>query len=339
MRASSLRHFLRDRRGVVAVAFALSLLPALGVTGAGIDYARTATIASALQAEADAFALSGHDAADRDAVESAARQAILARLGDAVHGLSVETRTVPRAGGVTEHEVTVSARVPLRIVSVVPGMPDDLRVEAVAVARALTRVVTPEPPLVQLSHEAADYNQIYAYCFDPARNGLGNGVGAEGQRSKMTLIADNGGSDIAYRMPVCAEGESLSLRLRNVRNARTRPQKWNDPAAEQYDYYSDTTITPGNAVKLNFPKDADVAETVFCATLDVCHDGAGGVLPRGKHRNPHAANKPCREGAFLFYGFEDRPSPRFRGDSDFDDIRIILGCSVTTEEAELVLVR
>ncbi|MGP9820349.1 TadE/TadG family type IV pilus assembly protein [Salinarimonas sp. NSM] len=339
MRPRCLRRFLRDRSGVVAVAFALSLLPALGVTGAGIDYARSAAVASALQAEADAFALSSHDAADRDAVAAAAKQAILARLGDQVRDVAVETRAVPRADGGTEHEVTVSADVPLSIVSAVPGMPDVLRVEVVAVARALNRVVTPEPPLVQLSHEAADYNQIWAYCFDPERRGLGNGVGAQGQRSRMTLIADNGGSEIAYRMPVCAEGESLSLRLRNVRNSRTRPERWNNPNVEQYDYYSDTTITPGNAVKLNFPKDADVAETVFCETLDICHDGAGGVLPRGKHRNPHAANKPCREGAFMFYGFEDRPSPRFNGDGDFDDIRIILGCSVTEEEAELVLVR
>ncbi|MGJ3262626.1 MAG: hypothetical protein ACFE0R_05250 [Salinarimonas sp.] len=339
MPTTHLRSFAGDSRGAVAVAFALSLLPVLGVTGAGVDYARTATVEAALQAEADAFALHSHDAADQDAVSAAAKQAILARHGADVRDLAVATRAVPRPGGGTDYEVRVSAAVPLRIVSAVPGMPDTLRVEVVAVARGLTRVVTPEPPLVQLSHEAADYNQIFAYCFDPDRNGLGNGVGAEGQRSQMTLVADNGGSDITYRIPVCAAGESLSLRLRNVRNARTRPHLWNAPNAEQYDYYSDTTITPGNAMKLNFPKDADVAETVICETLDVCHDGEGGVLPSGKHRNPHAANKPCREGAFIFYGFEDRPGPRHKGDRDFDDIRIILGCSVTTEEAELVLVR
>ena len=41
----------------------------------------------------------------------------------------------------------------------------------------------------------------------------------------------------------------------------------------------------------------------------------------------------------MFFGFEDRPSPRFKGDRDFDDIRLVLSCPVREEESRLVPVR
>lgn len=336
-----LQAFLRDRRGALAVVFALTLLPVLGVTGAAVDYSTLNAAHASLQARADAIALGTIDETDLATVEADATRMIAQALGDGVSDVEVRARHLREpAGGASEYEVTVSADVPLRVVGVVPGAPKAVRVVAVAVARGETRIVSPPPPFVQLSHEAADYNQIFAYCFAPDRKGLGNGVGAEGSRRNMTLIADNGGTEYDFEMPVCDEGESLSLRLRNVRNARTKPRLWEDPKAEQYDYYSDTTISNGNAWKLNFPKDADVAETVLCDVLEQCLPGTPeSLLPSGKNRNPHAATRPCAEGKFMFFGFEDRPSPRHRGDRDYDDIRIVIGCPVRREEAQLVLVR
>jgi hypothetical protein len=330
--------FYDDRRGVMAVTFALSLLPVIGVTGAAIDYGILAATQTSLQARADEIALRTIEASDLEAVETQAEDTIAQAFGDAVRDVDVRARRLPGRG--SDYEVTVSADVPLKVISAVPGTPKSVRVVTVAVARGETRIVSPPPPFVQLSHEAADYNQIFAYCFDSDRPGLGNGVEAEGARRNMTLIADNGGTTYDFDMPVCDDGETLSLRLRNVRNARSKPERWEDPLAEQYDYYSDTTISNGNAWKLNFPKDADVAETVLCDTLDECLPGTDeSLLPSGKRRNPHAATRPCAEGKFMFLGFEDRPSPRFKGDRDYDDIRIVLGCPVRQEESYLVLVR
>lgn len=337
-----LHAFLRDRRGAIAVVFALTLLPVMSMTGAAVDYSSLTATEASLQAKTDAIALRTIGASDLRSVETDAERLIAQAFGDGVRNVDVRARRIPTPGGKgdQDYEVTVSADVPLRLISAVPGAPKAVRVVTVAVARGEARLESPPPPFVQLSHEAADYNQIFAYCFDADRQGLGSGVGAEGTRRNMTLIADNGGTVYDFEMPVCDEGESLSLRLRNVRNARTKPHLWEDPNATQYDYYSDTTLSNGNAWKLNFPKDADVAETVLCDTLEQCLPGTEeSILPSGKHRNPHAATRPCAEGKFMFFGFEDRPSPRHRGDRDFDDIRIVIGCPVLREEAQLVLVR
>jgi len=332
--------FRHDRRGAMAAAFALTLLPVIGITGAAVDYGRLNATRASLQASADAIALRTIDDGDLATVETQAAETIAQAFGGQVREVEVRARRLSGGRAASGYEVTVSADVPLRMISAVPGAPKTVRIAAVAVARGETRIVSPPPPFVQLSHEAADYNQIFVYCFDADRKGLGNGVGAEGTRRHMTLIADNGGTTYDFVMPVCDDGETLSLRLRNVRNARTRPARREDPLAEQYDYYSDTTVSNGNAWKLNFPKDADVAETVLCDTLDECLPGtAQSLIPSGKHRNPHAATRPCAEGKFMFFGFEDRPSPRFKGDRDFDDIRLVLGCPVREEESRLVLVR
>ena len=54
-----LRGLIGDRRGGVALIFALSLIPLIGFTGVAIDYARLVHMKTTLQAAADAAAISG----------------------------------------------------------------------------------------------------------------------------------------------------------------------------------------------------------------------------------------------------------------------------------------
>ena len=49
--------FWRNERGGVAIAFALSAIPMIGVAGLAVDYMRASEVRSALQVEADAAAL------------------------------------------------------------------------------------------------------------------------------------------------------------------------------------------------------------------------------------------------------------------------------------------
>lgn len=49
-----IRHFVRDRRGNIAVIFALSCVPLITVIGCAVDYARATQVRSKLQAAADA---------------------------------------------------------------------------------------------------------------------------------------------------------------------------------------------------------------------------------------------------------------------------------------------
>lgn len=328
--------FLSERRGTTAVAFGLTLLPVMGLVGAAVDSARVGTTRELLQAQTDMIALRGIDTNRAEAYASLSEATLRDMLGPRVDDVRVTVRHVAGPREKNDFEVVVRASVPVPMLSAVPGVPGTVEVVTVAVSRGERRLHTPPPAFVQLSHEAADYNQLYAYCFTPAKPGLGSGVGAAGVRGPMTLIADNGGTKYDFVMPVCNEGETFSLRLRNVRNARTNPARWNDPRAEQYDYYSDTTESNGNALKLNFPKNSDIVETVLCDTLAQCDPTSReSIIPSGRHRNPHAATRACTAGKFMYYGFEDRPN----GDRDFDDIRIVVGCSVRESDPTLVLVR
>lgn len=336
---SSLRRSADDSSGNIAVIFALTLMPLMAVAGASVDYSRAIGVTAGMQKEIDAAAL--RIAAERGAGD------------DTIHGVvEIEPFSIASASNLTakgrwisdsDFEITAEAQVPLSILSGLPGLPETLSVSTLAVARVRLDDLD-KPLMVQLNHEAGDYNQIYAYCFRPKRRGLGNGIGPiPGDRAQMTLIADNGGSTYEFEMPHCEDGENLSFRLRNVRNARTRPTLWNDPSAEQYDHYSDTTRTLGNGnganpEKMNFPADVNPVETVLCDTLDECKPVTeGGVIPVGRQRNPHAATKGCQPGKLIYYGWEDRPPPKFGSDRDYDDIRIILNCAETKQRTVLLV--
>src|ERR1044072_36949 len=51
------RNFIQDRRGAVAPIFALAIIPVIGLVGMAVDYSRTNSIRTALQASLDATAL------------------------------------------------------------------------------------------------------------------------------------------------------------------------------------------------------------------------------------------------------------------------------------------
>jgi Flp pilus assembly protein TadG len=51
------KSFVRDKRGTIAVVFAVSLVPVLGLTGAAVDYTRATQTRGKLQAAADAAAI------------------------------------------------------------------------------------------------------------------------------------------------------------------------------------------------------------------------------------------------------------------------------------------
>ena len=54
---SSLRTFRHDRRGNVAMIFALAIIPLIGAVGSAVDYSRANSARSAMQAALDSTAL------------------------------------------------------------------------------------------------------------------------------------------------------------------------------------------------------------------------------------------------------------------------------------------
>ena len=124
--------FRHDRRGAMAAAFALTLLPVIGITGAAVDYGRLNATRASLQASADAIALRTIDDGDLATVETQAAETIAQAFGGQVREVEVRARRLSGGRAASGYEVTVSADVPLRMISAVPGAPKTVRIAAVA---------------------------------------------------------------------------------------------------------------------------------------------------------------------------------------------------------------
>jgi len=327
-----MRNILSDTSGSFSVAMAVSLVPLLAFSGVAVDYVRAATLRQKLQASVDTAALAGAAANTPDAagkVLALARDNMQVTLATdrSVSGFSVTGQWLSP----TDFETVASASIANSILTAVPGLPKASSVSVRAVARLYQPIVAGAPPRVsQLDPEAGDYNQTAVYCYDPTKR-----LEASRGRSLTTVIADNGGTTYSFTMPTCPQGATLSYKLRNVRNMRTTPARWNDPLAEQYEYFSDTTLE-GYRQTYNFGP-YEILETVLCDTLEQCKPRShGGVLPEGKNRTAQTATAACSPGKFMYYGWEDRPPNYGWTDRDYDDIRVIVECPTITRGARQV---
>lgn len=309
--------FWKERSGNFASMFAILAVPLIGAAGIAVDYSRALNVKSFIQAETDQAALAGARmgmSADTDFLSDYVRTATIGRYGAGnwIAGLQVTgSWETP-----TDFRVVSQGKVPVTLLSAVPGFPAGIDLDVSAVARAAEpRMIYTAPEVAELDPEAADYNRIYVYCYDPVRN----------ERHHMTAIADNAGTTYAYEMPRCDGGQAMSFRLMNVRDARTRRGQWDNPRAERYDYFSDTVVAAG-VEEYDF-QGWDIVETVLCDTRAQCRPvSQGGIIPEGRERKPQRASGACQPGKFMYYGFEDRPPGRGWTDRDYDDIRIVISC-------------
>lgn len=330
---------VRDRGGNVAMTFALSMVPIAGLIGAALDYSFAADVRSFMQHRADSAALNVVAAVSPG--DNSTGAALVGMVKTETAGrFEASAKNIVVTGSwlnATDFEVVATAKVDTAILSALPGMADKVAVRARSVARVSNgnNVTSELPTLAQLDPEAADYNRIYAYCFDKTKkNDANNG------RTQMTAIADNAGTKYNFMMPTCSKGETISYRLYNVRNSRTNPAQWESGSADRYDYFTDTTMK-NDVYSYNFEDDLEILETVICDTIDKCKPKSkGGVIPEGRERTPETAKGACSSGKYIYYGWEDRPPGRGWTDRDYDDIRVIISCpkvqSTTTRAVQLV---
>lgn len=316
-----MKKFLSCEQGNFAITFAVALMPILASVGVAIDYTRAVTVRSFVQDQADAAAISAaHDGMGGDFSPYAAymRTAITDRYGP---GKWIDQLNV--AGDwltPSDFQISATGQVPVTFLAAIPGFRKSIGINVRAIVRvADPRFIYGPPTMSQLDPDAADYNRITIYCFDPQNKDDRKTHG----RTQMTVIADNAGTKYKYTMPQCDAGQFLSYKLMNVRNARTTPKKW-DKGGERYEYYTDTTIVRGTE-KYDLGN-ADILETVLCDNAAQCQPKSkGGILPEGANRTPQRATKSCSPGKYMYYGWEDRP-PGGGSDRDYNDIRIVIGC-------------
>ncbi len=355
----ALKRFKRDDRGVTAVIFSLALLPILGAAGAAVDYTRAINVRADLQ----------------KAVDAAALQAVSTRK----HGETFDApgmfkahyrnRVTPNApavagawSGPTSYTVTAEVTVPTTIASII--MPT-MRVAVTATAEAIWRFTRTEIEGFNMSPEAADYNELYAYCYkestkerlgpiDPASlPGTGKNDGPQIRRLDFQKIADNSDAGVARRPNsltiICGEGEVASYHLRNIRGARLDTARHVPESVDHNRRCADTTSrsrlgeTWRHYTDSTLPKDAkagelpqvntcyrDLVETIVCDRREDCLTRAlGGSLPdfMPKERTPRTASRACAPGRFIYFGWEDRPPGIGQWtDRDYDDIRLTVRC-------------
>lgn len=350
--------FGNNDAGNVAIAFALTLVPTLGLTGAAVDYSRVNAAREFARSVGDGVAVQVA-AADTDIAAEAlagARARLARRYGDELTALDVAGRWLDEA----HYLVRIEATLDTRILGAVPGMPHEIPFVLESVTRRIPPTYATTPPHQSLLEpEAADYNRIYLYCYDAERADA-----PDGGRRALTPIADNGSppTDYAaegYALPTCGPGEVVSYMLRNVRSARRHPGRWDDPAQQVYEYYADTMLDPQTRVMIHdvrgyrvtggttrTPLDmraSPILETIRCATLDECRPvSQGGIVPnRRTGRTPRTATQACAEGMFMYFGWEDRPPGHGWTDEDYDDIRLVVNCPVreTVTEKQVMIVR
>lgn len=347
---SLLRGFRERTEGNIVILFALGAPVLFGIAGAAVDYGNALRIRSVEQSVSDATALlvAGADTiVARSEGFRLAEAQLKSRLGDqsVTGGYRINGEWIDGSN----YRVTISTTIKTFLVHLLPGASREIEIAvATTVNRVAPRYETAPPSFTQLSPEAADYNRIYLYCFSSDKKRQQD---SDRGRRGVTAIADNAEPPTDYSgniPPTCGENEAPSYMLRNVRNARTSRNKWDDSREDVFIYYTDTVIDTGTLTqKMNLtgsqvfrngsttPVDTvrfPMLETIVCDTQSNCvSQSRGGILPNNhiSHR-PQSSQKSCEEGKYMYYGWEDRPG----GDEDYDDIRIVVSCPKQVKVAD-----
>ncbi|WP_152048996.1 TadE/TadG family type IV pilus assembly protein, partial [Aureimonas psammosilenae] len=232
-----LRDIWKDKTANFAIVTALAAVPLVGAMGLAVDFGRSVNAKSIAQDRADEAMLSvarqGPAGTDRSLFNF-----IQAAIADDT-GLQNVTVT-GRWTTVNEFTVDIEGKLPLSLARVLPVGQSDMTVKVSSTGRYKQATQKAKAPqTAQLDPEAGDYNKIDAYCFNKEKR-----ASSTGGRSQFVSIADNGGTTYTATMPSCADGETISFNLHNVRNQRGAKQNWLNALFENYDYYTDTTTDP-----------------------------------------------------------------------------------------------
>jgi len=344
--------FLKDARGNVAVLLALVSLPMMGLAGAAVDYSRANSVKESLRKFSDKVALSvasSEDPTTSTKFLAGAEYSLRGVVSHDIENIKIDGYWLDNAN----YKVSISADVPVTILSRIPGLPKYISTGAVTIAnRSAPRFQTVLPAMAMLDPEAGDYNRLYMYCFNPAR------VGDEDKgRGEPVPFADNASTThFDVELPQCEAGEYVGYMLRNVRSARAHPSRWDDPSQEVYEYYTDSFLNPVTHVLHHQMKGyrihdgtrreeidmshSGILETVLCRNKLECRPRReGGVIPdHQRGREPLTATEPCEQGMYMYFGWEDRPvhpqghPHRGWSDEDYDDIRLIVSCPKVTAD-------
>ncbi len=344
---SVLQRFTGDRRGTTAVVFALCTLPVVGAAGAAVDYTHASRARATLQKTADQTALmmviAKHNGQTLDVKATFKNLVDRSPSAASLNG----SGEPPVVDGVwlsgDEYRVTATGTLRTSLAAVFqPTMTLGVRAQAVG----MQEVTQSDISGANLNPEAADYNEIQAYCYkSDTKERLGPIDATTGERTAFPKIADNTNEGVkappASLNIRCGTGEQISYLLKNIREARTDVAKQRTATARLF--YTDA-VKDEKTGALGYTVTMDgvtrnTLETILCDKRADCTTvSQGGAMPdeQRKNRAPAVNTKVCAPGKYLYFGWEDRiPGYVKNGvadssDSDFDDIRLVVTCPKTT---------
>lgn len=338
--AKLLNAMMKNRKGNVAVLFGVAVIPLMGFVGGALDYSRATALKSEMRSVADRAALAvvlDLNNLTEHEIRAQSVDELLKRHGQRLEDVTVEGSWIDDQ----HYRIVVQADLRSSLLSAIPLNAGVIPTSIETVARRPDLVWSiGEPEVFPLAAEANDYNRVYSYCFNPAR------VDDEDKgRRDFRPLFDNGLPPTQFDEGVsqCNGQEMLSFMLRNVRNARRDPERWDDPSRNVFKYFTDTRLDPHSGVLIHDHKgyrvrsgwryeqitlEPNTLETVLCPTQDDCVTiSEGGVLPDyGSHRAANVANEPCEAGQYMYFAWEDRPTGYGWTDMDFNDIRFVISC-------------
>ncbi len=365
----------KARHGASATIFALSLPVMAGGLALGIDYSLYNMIHNRMQTAVDAAALTAAAQIERNGDITGSALGYLAKelpaefdgmttvqdvtLGvyDNANGFRPDNSSAANAVRVRGERSPERGNGANQLFSAL-FINDAKTISVEAIAARPANVFYQPPESRTLDPEAGDFNEIYVYCFDAN----GNGPPAS-RRSQETLVSNNmpegqnivqiSGGRITANPPATPtwprcnqEGQTLSIRLRNIRHVKSNPALWANPNATvngvrpgrpEFNYYTDTRLE--NWVERFDLQGFNILETMRCDSAEQCTPGSrSSTIPAGRNRqnSRRRETRPCEPGKFMYFGFEDRPPGRAGAnanwlqpawtDADYDDIRIVMRC-------------
>jgi hypothetical protein len=333
---SLLNRFSFDRKGGVAVIFGLATLPLFAFAGFAVDYSRATDLRASLQKAADATALQ-MVMARQEGRFADMRQIFDSSLGDraALDGLKV------RGEWVGQNRFRVESEAPMRMTIGAIFLPS-VDVGVVAIAEGRVQTMANESYFNTLDFDAHDFNELFAYCYDPIEDErlgpLNTDQFADEERLEFQKVADNdwlNEFDPPGSIAIdCLPHEEISYMMRNTRGANVDRNKRGLPSTRVYEFFTDTTRDEDNPSGFAFNFELDIVETILCRSLEECRtESDGGIIPdnRQEERTPKREELACQEGYYLFVGIEDRPPEWGWSDRDYDDLRFIISCPANEE--------
>ncbi len=166
------RSLCRDRRGSIAVIFALSLVPLILAAAVAVDYGRGQLFRSTLQGAVDAAALAGAsayvNATSSVAASTAATDSMAASIAQLPEHTGAVTYTVTPSAGTSAYNMTVTAQatMPTTLLALIQGS-----VAISATAEATNPVVSGSSSTGSFSSSAWDRNVVYWYIV-PSDNSV-----------------------------------------------------------------------------------------------------------------------------------------------------------------------